>query len=140
MMGRMMVGKYRSTTPTRRRADRGRGVQASRATSARRRLRASLGRSGWPTRWSASGSGSRPASGCRASARGSCAVAKWGDIGFANVAFGQGLTVTPLQMAGGRLRRSRAGGIYRQPRIVARVVQPDGTIEAPPPARARSGA
>ena len=28
-------------------------------------------------------------------------VAKWGDIGFANVAFGQGLTVTPLQMATG---------------------------------------
>ena len=53
-------------------------------------------------------------------------VAKWGDIGFANVAFGQGLTVTPLQMVAG-VSAIAGGGIYRQPRIVARVVQADGT-------------
>ena len=43
-------------------------------------------------------------------------VDKWGDIGFANVSFGQGLTVTPLQMVAGvcgdrrrrHLPRSRA--------------------------------
>ena len=63
-------------------------------------------------------------------------VAKWGDIGFANIAFGQGLTVTPLQMAAG-VASIAAGGVYRTPRIVARVVQPDGTVETPdaPPER-----
>jgi cell division protein FtsI (penicillin-binding protein 3) len=63
-------------------------------------------------------------------------VAKWGDIGFANVSFGQGLTVTPLQMAAG-VSAIAGGGIYRQPRIVARVVQADGTVEALPPAQER---
>jgi len=63
-------------------------------------------------------------------------VAKWGDIGFANVAFGQGLTVTPLQMATG-VSAIAGGGIYRQPRIVARVVQADGTIETLPAAPER---
>ena len=63
-------------------------------------------------------------------------VAKWGDIGFANVAFGQGLTVTPLQMATG-VSAIAGGGIYRQPRIVARIVQADGTIEALPAAPER---
>ncbi len=63
-------------------------------------------------------------------------VAKWGDIGFANVAFGQGLTVTPLQMATG-VSAIAGGGIYRQPRIVARIVQADGTIETLPAAPER---
>ena len=59
-------------------------------------------------------------------------VEKWGDIGFANVSFGQGLTVTPLQMVTGvsrhrgrrhlpaatNRRARRAGG--RQRRDVAR--------------------
>jgi cell division protein FtsI (penicillin-binding protein 3) len=58
-------------------------------------------------------------------------VAKWGDIGFANVAFGQGLTVTPLQMLAG-VSAIAGGGVYRQPRIVARIVQADGTIDMPP--------
>src|SRR6185436_16812242 len=52
-------------------------------------------------------------------------VAKWGDIGFANVSFGQGLTVTPLQIVAG-VSAIAGGGIYRQPRIVARIVQADG--------------
>src|SRR6185295_9367241 len=57
-------------------------------------------------------------------------VDKWGDIGFANVSFGQGLTVTPLQMVAG-VSAIAAGGVYHAPRIVSRVVQPDGTVEAP---------
>jgi cell division protein FtsI (penicillin-binding protein 3) len=57
-------------------------------------------------------------------------VDKWGDIGFANVSFGQGLTVTPLQMVAG-VSAIASGGVYHQPRVVARVVQPDGTVDAP---------
>jgi len=63
-------------------------------------------------------------------------VEKWGDIGFANVSFGQGLTVTPLQMLTG-VSAIAGGGIYRQPRVVARVVQPDGSIETLPGAPER---
>jgi len=63
-------------------------------------------------------------------------VEKWGDIGFANVSFGQGLTVTPLQMLTG-VSAIAGGGIYRQPRIVARVVQPDGSVETLPGAPER---
>src|SRR5205823_277448 len=62
-------------------------------------------------------------------------VDKWGDIGFANVSFGQGLTVTPLQMVTG-VSANAAGGVYHAPRVVARVVQADGSVETPaaPPA------
>ena len=56
-------------------------------------------------------------------------VDKWGDIGFANVSFGQGLTVTPLQMVTG-VSAIAAGGVYHAPRVVSRVVQPDGTVDA----------
>lgn len=63
-------------------------------------------------------------------------VARWGDIGFANVAFGQGLTVTPLQMVAG-VAAIAAGGTYRAPRLVARVVGADGKVEVPPVAPAR---
>jgi cell division protein FtsI (penicillin-binding protein 3) len=63
-------------------------------------------------------------------------VDKWGDIGFANVSFGQGLTVTPLQMVAG-VSAIAAGGVYHQPRIVSRVVQPDGTVEVPAAASER---
>src|SRR6185369_15888355 len=63
-------------------------------------------------------------------------VEKWGDIGFANVSFGQGLTVTPLQMVTG-VSAIAGGGIYRQPRIVARVVQADGSVETLPAAPER---
>jgi cell division protein FtsI (penicillin-binding protein 3) len=58
-------------------------------------------------------------------------VEKWGDIGFANISFGQGIAVTPLQMIAG-VSAIAGGGIYRQPRIVARIVAPDGTVESPP--------
>jgi cell division protein FtsI (penicillin-binding protein 3) len=57
-------------------------------------------------------------------------VEKWGDIGFANVSFGQGLTVTALQMLTG-VSAIAGGGVWRQPRIVARIVQADGTVETP---------
>jgi cell division protein FtsI (penicillin-binding protein 3) len=58
-------------------------------------------------------------------------VEKWGDIGFANISFGQGIAVTPLQMIAG-VSAIAGGGIYRQPRIVARIVAPDGSVETPP--------
>ena len=57
-------------------------------------------------------------------------VDKWGDIGFANVSFGQGIAVTPLQMIAG-VSAIAGGGVYRQPRIVARIVAPDGTVDIP---------
>ena len=57
-------------------------------------------------------------------------VSKWGDIGFANVAFGQGLTVTPLQMVAG-VSAIAAGGVYHQPHVVARIVGNDGAVETP---------
>jgi cell division protein FtsI (penicillin-binding protein 3) len=57
-------------------------------------------------------------------------VAKWGDIGFANVSFGHGISVTPLQMVAA-VGAIASGGVYRQPRIVSRIVQPDGTVETP---------
>ncbi|MES1171970.1 MAG: penicillin-binding protein 2 [Bacteroidota bacterium] len=56
-------------------------------------------------------------------------VDKWGDIGFANVSFGQGMTATPLQIVSG-MAAIAAGGVYHPPRIVARVVHPDGRFEA----------
>jgi cell division protein FtsI (penicillin-binding protein 3) len=62
-------------------------------------------------------------------------VDKWGDIGLANISFGQGISVTPLQMISG-VSAIAGGGIYRQPRIIARAVAPDGTIEALPVAPA----
>jgi len=58
-------------------------------------------------------------------------VAKWGDIGFANVSFGQGLTVTPLQIVTG-MAAIASGGMYHPPRIVTQVVRPDGSHEALP--------
>ncbi|MEO5770146.1 MAG: penicillin-binding protein 2 [Polyangia bacterium] len=58
-------------------------------------------------------------------------IDRWGEIGFANVSFGQGLTATPLQIVSG-LAAIAAGGVYHPPRIVARVVHADGTFEALP--------
>jgi cell division protein FtsI (penicillin-binding protein 3) len=69
-------------------------------------------------------------------------VERWGDIGFANVSFGQGITVTPLQMVSG-VAAIAAGGVYHQPRIVSRVIAPDGSVETPaaePPRRVMSEA
>jgi len=58
-------------------------------------------------------------------------VDKWGDIGFANVSFGQGLTVTPLQVVAA-MSAIAAGGVYHPPRIITRVVRRDGSEESLP--------
>jgi cell division protein FtsI (penicillin-binding protein 3) len=50
---------------------------------------------------------------------------KWGEIGFANVAFGQGLTATPLQITAG-FAVVAAGGVRRTPRLGLHVVDPEG--------------
>ena len=131
LQGKMMVGKYsiHDTHPH--------GVPArwprsssSRATSARRRSRGASGARGSPTRSSALRSGGRRAW-AAGRARGVIRpVDKWGDIGFANVSFGQGLTVTPLQMVTG-VSAIAAGGLYHAPRVISRVVQPDGTVDTP---------
>jgi cell division protein FtsI (penicillin-binding protein 3) len=57
-------------------------------------------------------------------------VERWGDIGFANISFGQGLTVTPLQMVSG-VSAIASGGVYHPPRILSRIVSPDGGVETP---------
>jgi cell division protein FtsI (penicillin-binding protein 3) len=57
-------------------------------------------------------------------------VEKWGDIGFANVSFGHGIAVTPLQIVAG-VSAIAAGGVYHQPRIVSRIVSPEGAIDTP---------
>jgi len=58
-------------------------------------------------------------------------VDKWGDIGFANVSFGQGLTATPLQIVAA-MSAIAAGGVYHPPRIITRVVRRDGSEEPLP--------
>jgi cell division protein FtsI (penicillin-binding protein 3) len=58
-------------------------------------------------------------------------IDKWGDIGFANLSFGQGITATPLQIVSG-LAAIASAGVYHPPRIVARIVRADGTLEAVP--------
>ncbi|HET6151181.1 MAG TPA: penicillin-binding transpeptidase domain-containing protein [Polyangia bacterium] len=57
-------------------------------------------------------------------------VGKWGDIGFANISFGHGIAVTPLQIVAA-VAAIAAGGTYHQPRIISRVVSPDGGVEVP---------
>lgn len=64
-------------------------------------------------------------------------VERWGDIGFANVAFGQGLTATPLQITAA-FAAVAAGGVYRPPQLGMRVVDGEGHVEAlhnPTPSR-----
>ena len=55
-------------------------------------------------------------------------ASKWGDVHFANIAFGQGLAVTPLQMVAGYAAIAN-GGVYNVPRLGLRVVSPDGREE-----------
>jgi cell division protein FtsI (penicillin-binding protein 3) len=62
---------------------------------------------------------------------------KWGDIHFANIAFGYGVMVTPLQLVTAYAALAN-GGIYQPPRLVQKLVHPDGREEVPPrPANAR---
>ena len=49
---------------------------------------------------------------------------KWRDIDLAHMAFGYGLTVTPLQVAAA-LAAIGNGGIYKEPRIVDEVIEGD---------------
>ena len=63
--------------------------------------------------------------------------AKWRDIELATVAFGYGLTVTPLQIAAA-LAALGDDGMYRAPRIVASITDAAGAAQAaaaPPPRR-----
>lgn len=71
-------------------------------------------------------------------------AARWGEIEFATNAFGQGLTVTPLQMATA-YSAIASGGMYHPPRLAVRTIGPDGRSEdlplpenARPPARVLS--
>jgi len=50
---------------------------------------------------------------------------RWGEIEFATHAFGQGLTVTPLQLTAAYAAIA-AGGLYRPPRLVLRLLHPAG--------------
>ena len=61
---------------------------------------------------------------------------KWRDVELATIAFGYGLTVTPLQLAAA-LAAFGDHGIYHEPRIVDRVIDADGTLlyQAAPAAR-----
>jgi cell division protein FtsI (penicillin-binding protein 3) len=56
-------------------------------------------------------------------------VHKWGEVHFANIAFGQGLTVTPLQMVAG-FSAVASGGVYRSPRLALQLIDPEGRREA----------
>jgi len=67
-------------------------------------------------------------------------VARWGEIELATQAFGQGLTVTPLQMASAYAAIA-SGGIYHSPRLATRLVSADGRSEpVPRPVDARPDA
>ncbi len=55
----------------------------------------------------------------------------WADINSATIAFGQGLSVTVLQMAAA-VGTIANGGTYVQPTLVSGFRQPDGTITAAP--------
>lgn len=63
-------------------------------------------------------------------------VQRWGEIEFATHAYGHGVMVTPLQIVTAYAAIA-AGGVYHPPRIVSRIVRPDGREEPlPPPPRA----
>ncbi len=53
--------------------------------------------------------------------------ATWREIELATIAFGYGITVTPLQIAAA-LAAIGNDGVYRAPRIVDRMIDPDGTL------------
>ncbi|MFN0248839.1 MAG: penicillin-binding transpeptidase domain-containing protein [Kofleriaceae bacterium] len=55
----------------------------------------------------------------------------WREIELATISYGYGLTVTPLQIAAA-LAAVGNGGVYREPRIVDKVVDRDGTVKYAP--------
>ncbi len=52
---------------------------------------------------------------------------RWAEVSFANIAFGQGLTATPLQMTNA-IATVANGGMLMQPRILKSTVDKDGKI------------
>ncbi len=52
-------------------------------------------------------------------------VAEWGDVAFANISFGQGMTATPIQIASAMSAFANGGILYR-PHVVSRVVSATG--------------
>ena len=52
-------------------------------------------------------------------------VAEWGDVAFANISFGQGMTATPMQIASAMAAFANGGILYR-PHVVSRVVSSTG--------------
>ncbi|MBA3465202.1 MAG: transpeptidase family protein [Deltaproteobacteria bacterium] len=52
---------------------------------------------------------------------------RWREIELATIAYGYGLTVTPLQIAAG-LAALGNRGVYHPPRIIDKVIDPDGTV------------
>lgn len=52
-------------------------------------------------------------------------VAEWGDVAFANISFGQGMTATPIQIASAMSAFANGGILYR-PHVVSRVVSANG--------------
>ena len=60
-------------------------------------------------------------------------VSEWGDIAFANISFGQGMTATPLQLASALGAIANGGTLYR-PHIVRRIVSPTGQVLLDAPA------
>jgi cell division protein FtsI (penicillin-binding protein 3) len=64
------------------------------------------------------------------------AVWEWTDASLATIAYGQGVTVTPIQMASVYATIANAG-VWRQPRLVRGTVGPDGTFEPATPPLAR---
>ncbi|HEY0195601.1 MAG TPA: penicillin-binding transpeptidase domain-containing protein [Kofleriaceae bacterium] len=53
--------------------------------------------------------------------------AKWRDVELATMAYGYGMTATPLQIAAATATFGD-GGVYHEPRIVDKVIDPDGTL------------
>ncbi len=69
------------------------------------------------------------------------AAHRWRPVDHANVAFGQGISVTPLQLAAA-LGALADDGLWRVPRLVAARREPGGDwqpVEAPPPRRVMRG-
>lgn len=52
---------------------------------------------------------------------------RWGDVVRANISFGQGISVTPLQMLVSYIPYFNQGQLLK-PWIVRRIIQPDGTV------------
>lgn len=60
------------------------------------------------------------------------------NLTYANTAFGQGMTATPLQM-GAALSGVLNGGTYYQPRLVDKTISPDGAATPKPPKAVKHG-